>query len=180
MVKKKVGGSKRHEKKSLKVKADTATKQPGSAFAAAGSAGRRGGPPPPGHVKRKMARKLHFLDKLAASQTAAAAAAGGGSGSPACVRVRAGGSGVKKLKAKRRPIKALQDLSTLTEALGDALAASQTKSSNRRVSQGAGPGGGDGAAHQASSKHSRGRAIITAQENARVQQVPPRRQQGPQ
>ena len=63
------------------------------------------GPSPPGHVRKKVTKKLHFLEKVAESKQQALAARPG--------------IQKKKHKSKSKQQKALPDLSSLAELLAE-------------------------------------------------------------
>ena len=63
------------------------------------------GPEPPSHVKKRLTKKLHFLERVADSKIKAVAATAG---------IRK-----KPHKSKRKQQKALPDLSSLAELLAD-------------------------------------------------------------
>ncbi|DBA84143.1 TPA: hypothetical protein ACH3X1_006616 [Trebouxia sp. C0004] len=94
MVKKKLGGSKNH--KPVKPTADTtaaATDQDGD------------GPEPPSHVKKRLTKKLHFLEKVADSKLQALSATAG-------IRKKAH-------KSKHKQQKPLLDLNSLADLLAE-------------------------------------------------------------
>ncbi|KAL3131159.1 hypothetical protein ABBQ38_000464 [Trebouxia sp. C0009 RCD-2024] len=91
MVKKKVGGTK--SRKSPKAAGTSVATQV------------QDGPQPPGHVKKRLTKKLHFLERVADSKHKALAATAG---------IRK-----KPHKSKSRQKKALPDLHSLAELLAD-------------------------------------------------------------
>lgn len=116
------------------------------------------GPAPAAHVQRKLAKKMQFMDKLAAANSSSRAGGSSGLGvQGAATKKRS----AQKQKKKRRPIAALEDLGSLQATLEEAAAAQAQASSL----------GAERKKNAASAQHSRGRALIAAQESARLMQV---------
>lgn len=123
----------------------------------AGSAQAQQGPSPPGHVKKKVTKKLHFLERVADSKQQALAAR-------SVIRK-------KKHKSKAKQAKALPDLSSLAELLAEVDHKQQQQQQDPKQQQ---------QPEQQSNTHkgrteqitgSKARRIVTQTETARLQQV---------
>lgn len=142
MVIKKVGGAK--NRKPVKPAADTA----------AAATDRDGdGPEPPGHVKKRLTKKLHFLERVADSKRQALSATAG-------IRKKAH-------KSKHKQQKPLPDLSSLADLLAEVGQKQQQQA----------PEAGQGADRQPNKQKGRTEQINGSKARRAVTQVETRRMQ---
>ncbi|KAK9815410.1 hypothetical protein WJX72_003228 [[Myrmecia] bisecta] len=113
MVKKKLGGSRgRKVPKASQQDAKADKPQKGTELQ---------GPSPPVHIRKKVARRVRFFEKVAASNP-----------------LGARGTIQKKQKRRRQPSAALADLSTLADSLGEAANKLTTKADKKQKGLGVG------------------------------------------
>lgn len=142
MVKTKVGGSK--GRKAVKPAADSKAQ-----------ASEQDGPEPPGHVKKRLTKKLHFLERVADSKRQALAA----------------NAGIRKKshKSKDKQQKPLPDLHSLAELLAEVGQKQQQQAPNKGQLGAEQPNKQKGRTEQING--TKARRTVTQVETTRMQQV---------